>query len=411
MRLIGIRHRTKKTREGEARPTLVAIKDDDRTKEIQLKEDDDELDFANGCFPVKWRKIENSHEDISKFNPRHCKWSKIKGEDKNDTIGLSKLHESQVRIISKGQKEVATKVPTTFEGFRFGDTAVMILGGSGSLFLAKLSRQAQGIEARVFSTPAIELKKYRGDKTDEDHVKIIELYEKSSENFYLMRPRDIAVIRVKEALKIREDAQDERIKCEQRLYQRAKIQAFTGEQEGSIKDAYASLQANDVIYQNLSEEEKRCEKELKKAVHELPIWKEVFEGIKGCGEALTAKIVAPIGDIRRFPNVNKFKKFCGVHVMEDGTFPRNRSGACSGYGEFPRLAIWWLVKEQFPKNNNVYWKDMIDGYRASFREKHPVENNGKIKYGDAHILKMANWRTANRFAVWLYKEWTKIETN
>ena len=220
----------------------------------------------------------------------------------------------------------------------------------------------------------------------------------------------IDVIKVKELLKLREDAQDERIKCEQRLYQRSRIQAFTGEHEGSIKDTHLALQANDAIYQNRSEEEKRCEKELKKAVRELDVWKEIFEGIKGCGEMLAAKIIAPIGDIRRFSNASKFKKFCGVHVMEDGTFPRNRSGACSGYGEYPRLAIWWLVKEQFPKNGNKYWKDMVDRYRISFREKHPVEDNGQIKYSDAHILKMANWRTANRFAVWLYEEWTKIET-
>ena len=406
MRLIGIRHRSKKTKQGEARPTLIVIKEGDKMREIKLKEDDDELDFANGCFPVKWRDVKK-WEDISEYNPRHCKWRKFKDDEEAPIF----FQEGQIRIISKSQREVVTKVPTGFDGFKAGDTAVMILGGSGGLFQAKLSRQAQEIGAKVFSTPAVVLKEYRGDKTDEDHIKIIELYEKSPESFYLMRPRDIAVIKVKEALKIREDAQDERIKCEQRLYQRAKIQAFIGEQEGSMKDAYASLQANDVIYQNLLQEEKRCEKELKKAVHELPVWKEIFEGIKGCGEALTAKIVAPIGDIRRFPNASKFKKFCGVHVTDDGKFPRNRSGACSGYGEYPRLAIWWLVKEQFPKNNNVYWKDMIDRYRVSFREKHPVENNGKIKYSDAHILKMANWRTANRFAVWLYEEWTKIETN
>lgn len=416
-RIIGIRHRTKRTKEGEARPTLLAIKDGDRVREIKLKEDDDELDFANGCLPIKWRKRKDSYEDISKYNPRHCKWGTIKDPDENDIIGISKLHKSQVRINAKGQHEVATKVPTAFDGFKSGDTAVMILGGSGDLFLAKLSHIAQEIKAKVFSIPGVSLKEYRGEKADEDHAKIIELFEKSSNAFYLMRPRDVAVIRVKEALKIREDAQDERIKCEQRMYQRARIIAFIDEKEGSIRDAYASLQANDEIYKNLLEEEKRCEKELKNAVQALDVWKEVFAEIKGCGEIIAAKIIAPIGDIRRFPTVSKFKKFCGVHVMPDGTFPRKRRGHKNDNGKFPRDALWWLVREQFVKNNNPKWRPVLDHYIEVFRGKHPKEsgNNGKSKYSDAHIRKMATWRTCTKFTEWLYENlqrtWGGIETN
>lgn len=47
MRTIGIRHRRKRTAEGEARPTMVAIKNDDGSiKELELADDQAELDFA-----------------------------------------------------------------------------------------------------------------------------------------------------------------------------------------------------------------------------------------------------------------------------------------------------------------------------------------------------------------------------
>ena len=45
MRIIGIRHRIKKTAKNEARPTLLYILNDDgSTSTLELKTEDDELD-------------------------------------------------------------------------------------------------------------------------------------------------------------------------------------------------------------------------------------------------------------------------------------------------------------------------------------------------------------------------------
>ena len=53
-RIIGIRHRVKKIVEGEARPTVVAIKDGRESKYYELSDENAELDFVIGLFPVTY---------------------------------------------------------------------------------------------------------------------------------------------------------------------------------------------------------------------------------------------------------------------------------------------------------------------------------------------------------------------
>ena len=69
-RIIGIRHRVKRTAEGEARSTMVAIKDGSEGKFYELSDENAELDFVIGRFPVAYRAIDEGG-DTSKFPPHH----------------------------------------------------------------------------------------------------------------------------------------------------------------------------------------------------------------------------------------------------------------------------------------------------------------------------------------------------
>ena len=102
-RFIGIRHRVKRTADGEAKPTLVTIRHEDGEIRLKLEDEQAELDFVNNKFPVSWRPV-NEGEDISGFAKHHLVYEKpAKGEKK-----------------IKDPKVV--EVPDKYEGLQAGDT-------------------------------------------------------------------------------------------------------------------------------------------------------------------------------------------------------------------------------------------------------------------------------------------------
>ncbi|MBI5732059.1 MAG: hypothetical protein HY982_01730, partial [Candidatus Magasanikbacteria bacterium] len=76
-RFLGIRHRVKKTSQGEARPTIVAIINDGETILRELPDDQAELDFAYCKFPIAFRPVEHE-EDLAVFPAHQIKWRKLK---------------------------------------------------------------------------------------------------------------------------------------------------------------------------------------------------------------------------------------------------------------------------------------------------------------------------------------------
>ena len=295
-RLIGIRHRVKRTQEGQARPTLVAIRDGGSPAALTLESDTAELDFVLGRFPTSWRALE-AGEDSKRFLPHHVREQKRRGE-------------------------TTTRVPASFDGLAPGDTVAMTLGGSGDRLAYALSRRAEEIGARVLRIPPFFLKDHRNGATKEDdHLTLSALAERLPELFYPVGPRDRDLIQLREAYRARRYAQKDRIRCEQRLKQLVIGRIFLSPEgrypEGLIEDEYDRQRASDAILKTVLDEEKQREVTLKSLVRALDIWKEILEPIEGCGEVIAAGIVASIGDIRRFATDAKLKAYCGAHVLAD----------------------------------------------------------------------------------------------
>lgn len=392
-RFIGIRHRVKRTAGGEARPTEVFVIDGETEYLLKLEDETAELDFVLGRYPTGWRNVDG--EDYAKItkniSPHHIKTRKKKDSD--------------VLIM---------QVPDGYDGLLIDDIIAMALGGSGDRLAYALSRRGEEVGAKVLRIPPSILKEKRGERSkDEDAKTLAVLAQSSPELFYQVTPRDRDLIKVSEALKARRDAQKDRIACEQRLRQRFIGRIFLSDSgyypEGSIEDEYDKMKATDIILQNLTREEKEREKELKKAVHELEIWWKVFEPIKGCGEVIAAGIISPIGNIARFKSDAALKKFAGVHVLEDGRFARKRVGTVANWNPQLRQALY-LLGDQFNRHPDSVWGQKLREYKIKFREKHPeAVENGKKKYSNGHIHKMATWRTLTKFVEWLHREWTRVE--
>lgn len=406
-RVIGIRHRVKKTAKGEARPTMVAIEEACTTRVLTLDDDDAEKDFLLGVFPTSFRAVEPG-ENVDRFPVHHLKFRRdeVSGE------------------------QVVSRVPDSYDGLRAGDSVAMLLGGSGDRFAAALMRRGEEVGAKVYRLPPFVMKERRGDAPkDDDYRTFVALFLVNPAAFREMSRRDWDLIRLREAHYARREAMRARIGCEQRLRQQVIGRIFLNEEgrfpEGTVEAAYDREKANDEVYRNLLKEEKRREAELKRAVKALPIWP-LFEGIEGCGENIAAGIIAAVGDIRLFPNKKKFKAFCGVHVDEAGAFPCHRRGKVGNWQPKARQALY-LLGDQFNRRPDSFWGKKLRAAKERFQAKHPEvitivaergeangkdgENGGRARklYTKLHIHQMATWRTLTKFAEWLYGAWKRTE--
>ncbi|KKR48891.1 MAG: hypothetical protein UT86_C0002G0066 [Candidatus Magasanikbacteria bacterium GW2011_GWC2_40_17] len=411
-RFIGIRHRVKKTTAGQARPTQIFILGGGKKGQdlvLDLPDEQSELDFAHGVLVAAMRDVKMG-EDVSIFPPHQLGWRKVK--DDEDVSALPK------GFFKKEGKDryVLGKVPAAFEGLREGDVVGMILGGSGDRLAAALSRSGENVGASVYRVPSFVFKNWRGQ--DEDKDKDAELLAQKVRNergsFYKVESRDRAFIRVSEALSFRQEALAARIACEQRLHASFIGSIFLSERglypEGMIEKEYQRRSANDMVLQNLEEELKRRESELKKAVEATALWDRVFAPISGVGPRLAAAFIASIVDIRRFETDAKLKAYCGAHVLPDGRFPRRRGGEVANWSPDLRQALY-LLGDQFNRRPDSVWGQKLISYKAKFRDRHAKEigTNGKSRYSDGHIHRMATWRTLTKFVEWLWKEWWKLE--
>ena len=387
-RIIGIIHRTKKTVAGEARPTQLAIayptnKNKKRTKRA-LATEEEELSFLLARPPF-------------------------------ETLGLQK-----------------------------GDLVAMVLGGSGDRLAYAIARRLSNLFGELVRiTPALFKAKreeygYPEDKSNDQEllldlvIKDRKLFQEDKSNdqelsldlvikdrhlFQVVGPRDLELIKIREAYFARIEAMKARIGCEQRLHQRFIGKIFLSDEgcysEGAIEDLFDQEKASDPILLGLVKEETEREKELKKLVRQSEVWKKVFEPVHGCGELIAVRLIASIGDIRRFRTPAQLKSFCGVHVMADGRFARRRKGELAGWSGDARQALY-LLADQFNRSPNSVWGKKLREYKAKLKLTHPevVEvPNGKgktvKKYTDGHLQKMALWRVATRFVEALHRDWTR----
>lgn len=299
-RFIGIRHRTKKTTVGEARPTQVCIVSEGKIRLIELETETDELDFVLGIHPVEFRPVDAS-EDVSRIARRFLKTKRLKkGEDPTD-YSLNLL----VHVPGEKRPRLVTHVPSAYEGLKKDDVVAMSLGGSGDRMAFALSRRGLQIGASVLRTPPSTLKKERGDGNKENDANLLaELVQQKPSLFYETGPRDRQLIAVREAYRALMDAMKDRIACEQRLRQRLIGSVFLSEEgkypEGSIENDFDEQKASDVILQSLVKEEQRREAELSKALEKLDIFTELFQPVEGCGTRIAARLISSILTARRF---------------------------------------------------------------------------------------------------------------
>lgn len=419
-RIIGIRHRVKRTADGEARPTMVAIATGNAITNHKLESDQDELDFILGHFPTAWGLAGKEH---SQHPEHHRRWRKLRASE--DPQQLTNLHTVRQR---EGKADIweILEVPTAYDGLQPGDRVYMCLGGSGDRLASAISRRSKKLNGNtgMFRIPPALLDLERATRVkDNDHALLAELGAQKPQIFTSMSPRDRQLVYLTECWRAREDAMKARIACEQRLRQQFIGRVFCTPEgefpEGNIELQFDQAKANDPILQSLEKEEAKRNRDLANALETLPVWEHLLSKIEGVGPAIAARLIVAIGDIRRFPTDAKLKAFLGVHVLSGGkhadtppekSFPRARHGQVRNWKSEGRQALY-LLADQCNRRPKSTWGAYLLKMKQGFRERHPevVEVNGVKRYTDGHIHKMALWRTVTRFVEWLHREWSRLE--
>lgn len=442
-RWIGIQHRVKFSAEGEARPTMVTIIDGDTVTHFELATEQSELDFVIGKHPSAWGNSLTDGlnlDDEIKFPNHQLRLKKLKAGDAVEAGEHIRLIDTDCYLV--------TGWPIKFDGLQPGDTVAMVLGGSGDYLAYAFARQAEKVGAEVVRIPSFILKRERevirpvrygeplqqaepdeegGEKrgrkketTEGDDNLLARLARDKPHLFYPLAERDRELIVARESWRALNEAMKARMACEQRLRQLFIGRTFTQPDglfpEGGIENRYDEVKASDTILGALEKEEKQREKDLGRALEQLPIYRNLFKPIPGVGPKIAGRIIAAVVDIRRFETDAKLKKFMGVHVLEDGRFPRQRHGEVANWHGDGRQALYLLV-DQFNRRPDSEWGKYLRKVKADLKQTHPnpvevpgKKNGTKVKrWTDGHIHKTALWRTATRFAEHLHRKWTELD--
>lgn len=415
-RTIAVTHRVKLTEAGEARPTLVSVSNGVNLTQIELMTEQDELDFVNGVWPTGYRKATPADKPAD-FRPWHQKWQGLSSKGKSITYVGQKKHE----------EDILYQVPSGYDGLRSGDTIIMALGGSGDRLAAAMARQLSTMSGMVCRIAPWAIKDTAGSEMTQNEALFL-LWEMDADRFYMIDDPELKRIAVREAYENRREAQLARMGCGQRLLQREIGKIFLHgnlQREVSLEDSFESIHANSPIMEALIKEENQANRLLDRAVKDSPIW-QVFEPVEGVGPAIAGALIAAIGDIRRFATYQKLFAFSGLHPLSrdgkkfapgdtrmggDSIFPRRRRGQLSNWNQFAKQAFF-LLGDQFNRRPQSYWGTKLRQNKIILRQQYPevvVTEQGKKRYTDGHIHKLATWKTIRQFARWLYRAWTNLE--
>ncbi len=401
-RLVVVKHRVKKTKDGEERPTMIGISENasSHSTTIELVDSLAELDYVHGKFPATWRPVVTG-ENLKDVEPHHIHF---RDPEDDMTIGLAlsiwPRESLRIEVSGRGKNKIETltgiptEVPDLFTGLKSGDTILAMFGGSGfSLMLAVLNK-AHEIGARVLLCSPHNVKHYREGEhreKDEDHLTLIEMFRARPEQFHEIFPTDVKSWEVMANWDFTEEAMGQRLRIIQRATKRAEHEVCARNKYVGSQLAQAILDAkmgNRTVVE-VMEEEKLCQKALEDSIESHPLFQYLFSGFKGIGPRFFGKILSSVRDIRRFPrkSVGAFLLFCGYGIVKGAngrpTIQRFLRGAQKNNPGNPEVkqAVWLLVSMQF-----VYQKDTPWGVRLrQIRDEMTVHQPNAVLECDTEI--------------------------
>lgn len=402
-RIVGWQVRALTPTDEEARPDKVAILypgNPDPTV-IEIKDQQSEIDFIQSRLVTAWREPKDG-EDLTQIFPHHITWRKLKKDESPDDFP-----ENLVRQFNVGKKSehyaVATRVPDTYTGLRTGDRVAMVLG-TGDLLARDISEYGEDMNIKVVRLRGFTLKEEREKrdlKKDTDATLLARLYRKMPMEFYEIRPEDKKLVELSGVWRQRVEAQRQRIRVGNRLRGRARWTTLSAKRApsavDSVEQAFAAAKASDKQFKLIEAEERRVEKELATLL-EGTIIGPIVSAVVGMGPVTAARILATVGDIRRFyvtPSQEQMAKLREERNtwLELGEFTRGRkllgiTPSRAGYAsELSRVRDYW--REQGEADKAEAMTEAMKTVKKLGRLKRNAykrSENRFIAYSGLHVL-------------------------
>lgn len=368
MRYIGIRHRVKRTADGEARPTQVYTIDGEHAKARMLETEDDELRF------------------------------------------LAEVREGDVIALTFGGSG-------GYFAYALGRAAEKVKATVIRIAPFRLKAVREGAEkdydARLLAELGRDRRELFFDLTDRDRTTIL-IRELSREH------RDTQKDRIRCGNRLFARSIGMAFVCHDGVYP-----------EGGIEKAFDAVKANSPTLKALVAEEKRVVGELQTALDASLVYYRIFKPIVGCGPIIAGAIIGGIEDIRRFGSAEQLVSYCGVGTVADKDDPtkrklaKRRGGEVANWNGGIRQSLFQLA-DQFNRRPESDWGKKLRENKARILESVVARNpeheadiragkgmkqaNGKSIYSKMHLHKMGLWRTLTQFVGdYVYPEWVKLE--
>lgn len=278
-----------------------------------------------------------------------------------------------------------------------GDRIYLSMGGGADKFCIALAR----MKAVIFRIPTHDLKRYREElELDKDDIcQVLYRAAINNVNFYPFEERDQKVAQLLVLTRAFDDLQKgTRIPHQLRMY------SFLNDLSLIYPDR-ATVTEKDILKDPsvaaLIEKEKEIVKMIKPILKSLPIFKAVFDPIHRVGPLIAARLIAEIGDIRRFPVHMALISYAGWG-QKDGKPRKRRKGQVANWNNNFKTVIYLFTVQVNLSPEDAPFRVLRDKYRMQDEKKNPGLSKG-------HYFNRANRFIAQRFLRHIYHDWCKFE--
>lgn len=414
-RIVGIQHKVKKTKDRKGSPTRVAILNPGGKRPTwhDLVSLQAERDFRAGHLVTEYR-APTPDEDLSVFRPYQLVWRDLK----KDEVVPEGTPDSQIRRLGRRESkiQILEKVPATYEGIREGDVVVTTFAGLGLDYAVSIVRyvRERGIpNVLVLGVLPGDLKVARealgssANKTEDAEV-LIYLAQEQSDLTYPVMDRELKLLSIVAAQTHLDEAMRSRVAEHHRVLARLRRDATTDisssvipeNEELSLDERLINKADKHPSVVALTEEEDRLESALDRLLEAEPVYADLLAKVEGVGPRIAGRLIAGIGDIRRFESPTKLIAYAGA-LPREGKLVRRVKGVPSRYQPKLRQGAY-LFSEQVNKMPTSAWGITFRECKARYAQRHPDAKPGQIHAG-------GRWNMIQKFLTWIWKEWSRLE--
>jgi len=150
-----------------------------------------------------------------------------------------------------------------------------------------------------------------------------------------------------------------------KLIKKAVLEA--GLTEDELEHQFVAAKKADIFYSKLIEAEKEGAKMLQRDLAQMPLYTGYLVNVKGLGVLTSAKILAIVGDMQRFPMPSSLQSYCGLGDIEKS---KKQNGVQCNYNPKAKSLLLGVIGENFLKQNSQY-RVVYDERTKKTRLLHP----------------------------------------